>query len=230
VVLATDETLAPEIFLARSETGDEAILERWPVVTTLLAAEGRLDRERVGVDPALAVRKVERVSVVVVVEVDTLDVGREDTVPLFVLGLTEVETAERRETGRETARARGPLPVTLTLSLDERVLPLELGLEGLFVGPGVTLLRSVDWDLTAEDFKRLSLGDFPAADLTLARDARVMSTLLTGVWFCASRLRMSIGSSRFSLGLRDTWSSPSDRSSSLCLSNSGSSFSPKSFP
>jgi hypothetical protein len=81
-------------------------LERWPVVTTLPAAEGRLDRERVGVDPVLAVRNVERVSVVVV-EVDMLDTGLEDTTPLFVLGPIEVETVERREIGRETARAWG---------------------------------------------------------------------------------------------------------------------------
>jgi hypothetical protein len=92
------------------------------------------------VDPTLAVRKVERVSVVAVVEVDTLDVGLEEAVPLLPLGATEAETVERRE----AARARGPLPVTLTLSLDERVLPLELGLEGLPVGPETTLLRSVD--------------------------------------------------------------------------------------
>jgi hypothetical protein len=151
------------------------VLERGPrSVTVLLAAEGRLERERVGVDPTLAVRKVERVSVVAVVEVDTLDVGLEETVPLFVLGLTDVETVERREIGRGAARALGPLPVTLTLSLDDRVLPLELGLEGSVVGPE-TILRSVEWDLTeAEDFKR-PFSDFPA-DLTLARDARVMST------------------------------------------------------
>src|SRR6267154_6866011 len=142
-VLATDATLAPEIFRARSRTGDEVVLERCPVVTTLLGAEGLRERESVGVDPILAVRKVERVSVVAADEVEMLEIGLEDTVPVLVLGLTEVE---RLEIGRDIARARGPLPVTLTLSLDERVLALELGLEGSFDGPEATLLRRVDWD------------------------------------------------------------------------------------
>ena len=120
------------------------MLERWPVVTTLLAAEGLLERAKVGLDAKLAVRKVERVSIVAVVEVDTLDVGLEEAVPIFVLGAAEVETVERREIGRETGRARGPLPVTLTWSLEERVLPLELGRGESFVDPETTLLRSVD--------------------------------------------------------------------------------------
>jgi hypothetical protein len=90
-----------------------------------------LERLAVGVDsegPVLAVRNVETVSVVLVVEVETLEIGLEEYVPVFVLVVAEVEAFESRDTGRETGRARGPLPVTLTFNLEERVLPLEFGL------------------------------------------------------------------------------------------------------
>ena len=85
---------------------------------------------------------------------------------------------------------REPLPVTLTLSLEERVLPREFDRTELGAVTGVRaddVVLVVDWDLidAEEDLSRAvgdgPLGDILVLDLTLAKDARETTTFFVGV-------------------------------------------------
>lgn len=108
------------------------------------------------------------------VELEMVDVGRDELV-------LDNDTVERREVGRGTGLARGPFPVTLTLSRDDRVLPRELG-RGETPGPfevGDRIeLWDVDWDFSeAEEALGRAEGEVLLI-LTLAIDWRVMTTFL----------------------------------------------------